>query len=299
MGKSIQKKWFGLATLAGSQIVVDGVKFADGTTATNAYIVKQTGSAAYVVQDTALTHDPEIVFMVNANGLGALLPGQCYINATPFGGSALPCYKIAQFRVDIFDVANSIARETGAPVPDNTTSYSWSTMPAVAAGEADLITGTGAVGAILSVIVDTAGYGYITVPGVTFTGGGVGATATAVLTNGTLTGVTVNTSGSGYTTGATTIAAPAAAVTALATANLTLDAVTSVTVDNAGHYYTVAPNVVIGGDGTSATAHAVVAGGIVTSIVVDTGGSGYTAATATIDPPPASVTATAHATISV
>ena len=126
MGRPIQKKWFGLSAGAGNQIVVNGVKFADGTTATNAYIIKQTGSNAYVVQDTAKTHAPEIVFMVNAAAVGTLLPGQCFITATPFGGSALPCKKIAQFRVDVF-------------APDGTPdSYSWSTQPAVAAGQADL-----------------------------------------------------------------------------------------------------------------------------------------------------------------
>ena len=126
MGRPIQKKWFGLASGAGNQIVVDGVKFADGTTATNAYIIKQTGSNAYIVQDTAMTHAPEIVFMVNATAVGDLLPGQCFITATPFGGSALPCKKIAQFRVDVFAADGTVD------------SYSWSTIPAVAPGQADL-----------------------------------------------------------------------------------------------------------------------------------------------------------------
>lgn len=126
MGKPIQKKWMGLASLGGNQIVVNGVKFADGSTATGAYIIKQTGSNAYVVQDTALTHDPEIVFMVNAAAVGTLLPGQCFITATPFGGVALPCKKIAQYRVDLFEADGSV------------NSYSWSTQPADAAGQADL-----------------------------------------------------------------------------------------------------------------------------------------------------------------
>lgn len=126
MGRPIQKKWFGPATTAGNQIVVNGVRFADGTTATNAYIVKQTGSNAYVVQDTALAHAPEIVFMVAGWALGDLIPGQCYILATPFGGAPLPCTKIAQFRCDLQDIDGSIK------------SYSWSTQPATADGQADL-----------------------------------------------------------------------------------------------------------------------------------------------------------------
>lgn len=126
MGKPIQKRYFGLSATSGNQIVVDAVKFADGTTATGAYIVKQTGSNAYVVQDTALAHEPEIVFMVNATVVGDLLPGQCFITATPFGGAALACEKIAQYRVGVFEADGRI------------TNYSWSTQPAAAAGQADL-----------------------------------------------------------------------------------------------------------------------------------------------------------------
>ena len=140
MGRPIKKSWFGTPVTAGSgHIKVNGVRFADGTTATNAYIVKQTGSNAYVVQDSALAHAPETVFMVNAATLGALLPGQCFILATPFGGSALPCAKIAQFRVDIFNAAKADAEEVGSPIDIAVTSYTWSTQPATALGQADLI----------------------------------------------------------------------------------------------------------------------------------------------------------------
>jgi hypothetical protein len=123
MGRPIQKKWFGLSSGAGNQIVVNGVKWADGATDTDAYIVKQTGSAAYVVSKGPKT---EIVFMVNADNVGDLLPGQCYITATPFGGLALPCKKIAQFRCDLFAADGTVD------------SYSWSTQPATANGQADL-----------------------------------------------------------------------------------------------------------------------------------------------------------------
>jgi hypothetical protein len=126
MGRPIQKKWFGQSTGAGNQIVVNGVKFADGTTATNAYIIKQTGANAYVVQDSAKAHKPEIVFMVNALSTGALKPGQCFITATPFGGSAKACEKIQQFRVSVYNADGSLSN------------YSWSTQPAASAGQADL-----------------------------------------------------------------------------------------------------------------------------------------------------------------
>ena len=160
MGRPIQKKWFGAATVPGNQIVVNGVRFADGTTATSAYIVKQTGSNAYVVQDSALAHAAEIVFMVNAADVGSLLPSQCFILATPFGGSAVPCAKIAQFRVDVY--------ENGT-----INSYSWSNIPATQPGQANLISGSGGVGALLTLAVNLAGAGYFTAPIVTLTGGGI------------------------------------------------------------------------------------------------------------------------------
>jgi len=135
MGRPIQKKWFGPSAGAGNQIVVNGVRWADNTTSLNAYIVKQTGSAAYVVSDGAKT---EIAFMVNANAVGALLPGQCFITATPFGGAALPCETIAQYRVSLYLVPNTVPRETGAPAVSPVGNYRWSKIPATAPGEADL-----------------------------------------------------------------------------------------------------------------------------------------------------------------
>lgn len=66
--------------------------------------------------------------MVNADDVANLAAGQCFILATPFGGSALPCEKIAQFRLSIYEADGTID------------SYSWSTIPATAVGQADLIT---------------------------------------------------------------------------------------------------------------------------------------------------------------
>lgn len=121
MGKPIKKSWFGTGS---GKIVVNGVKWADGTTATSAYIVKQSGDRKYIVSNGTKA---EPVFMVNATAVGGLLPGQCFILATPFGGSARPCEKIAQFRLSIFAEDGTID------------SYSWSTIPATSIGQADLI----------------------------------------------------------------------------------------------------------------------------------------------------------------
>lgn len=123
MGRPIKRKWFGPASANGNQIIVNGVRWADGTTATNAYIVKQTGDRAYIVSNGTKS---EPVFMVNATAVGGLLPGQCFITATSFGGSERPCEKIAQYRLSIYEANGEI------------NDYSWSTQPAVAKGQADL-----------------------------------------------------------------------------------------------------------------------------------------------------------------
>lgn len=125
MGRPIQKKWFGPAA-SGVKIIVNGAKWADGTTATNAYIVKQTGDTAYMVSNG--TTKTEILFLANATAVGGLAAGQCFILATPFGGAAVPCRKIQQFRLSTYEADGS------------TGNYIWSTQPANAAGQADLIT---------------------------------------------------------------------------------------------------------------------------------------------------------------
>lgn len=188
MGRPIKKIWFGTPVTAGSgHIKVNGVKFADGSTSASAYIIKQTGANAYIVQDTALAHDPEIVFMVNATGLGGLSPGECYILATPFGGSARPCEKIQQFRLSVYNADGTISN------------YSWSTQPAVALGEADLIitslanvtlpvvTGTVRVGQVLTTSTGTwsgiapISYTYVWKRGGVAIGGATASTYTLVL----------------------------------------------------------------------------------------------------------------------
>lgn len=125
MGRPIQKKWFGAAASAGAQIIVNGVRWADGTTATSAYIVKQTGDRAYVVSNGSRA---EICFLVNAATVGALSANQCFILCTPFGGTPIPCEKIAQYRLSAYAADGTI---------DN---YRWSAIPAGAIGQADLIT---------------------------------------------------------------------------------------------------------------------------------------------------------------
>ena len=63
----------------------------------------------------------------------------------------------------------------------------------------------------------------------------------------------------------------------------TTNSVETISVINPGFGYTSTPTVTINGDGTGATAHAVLSGvGAITKIIVDNGGNGYTAALVTI-----------------
>jgi hypothetical protein len=58
--------------------------------------------------------------------------------------------------------------------------------------------------------------------------------------------------------------------------SLTPDVIGSVAVLNGGTGYQQVPDVVVGGNGTGATAHAVVVDGVVTEVIVDNPGTGYT-----------------------
>ena len=60
--------------------------------------------------------------------------------------------------------------------------------------------------------------------------------------------------------------------------------VESLSIVNPGYNYQYTPTVTIIGDGTGATAHAIITNGSIQSIVVDDAGDGYTAAIATITP---------------
>jgi hypothetical protein len=304
MGRPIQKKWFGPVSGIGSQIIVTGARFSDDVTATNAYILSQTGSEAYMVQDTAKTHAPEILFMVNANAVAALLPGQCYINATPFGGTALPAETIAQYRISLYDVPNAVATPTGVPAVSSVSNYKWSTIPATKAGEADLVTESAGTGIVDTVAVTTppSGTGYFVAPTVTFPAAGTGATATATINaTGGVTGVTLVTAGSGYTAGALTFSAPpaSAAATATATATQTAGAITAITLGSGGGFYTTAPTVTINpvGGGTGATATASISAGKVTGFTITAPGTGYVTPTVTVAAPPAATTAAGTFTV--
>lgn len=124
--------------------------------------------------------------------------------------------------------------------------------------------------------------GAYTTPVVAIIGNGTTGAATATLNpDNTLNLVQVTNIGQDYTNAfATVIESGTPGSGAEATAVLSTDTIGSITVDTAGTLYAAA-NVFIVGDGTGATATAVIDGGTgaITGITVDTAGTGYTKAT--------------------
>lgn len=74
-------------------------------------------------------------------------------------------------------------------------------------------------------------------------------------------------------------------IEAQATATISTGTISAVTLTKSGNNYDAEPDVTITGNGTGATAIATIAGGVVTGITVLTPGSGYSVATVTIVPP--------------
>ena len=139
-------------------------------------------------------------------------------------------------------------------------------------------TATVSAGVITGITVNSGGTGYTSVPTISFTGGG-GAAATATVAAGVITSIAVTSGGAGYTSAPTVVISGGGGTGATATATVAAGVITGITVTSAGAGYTSAPTVVIsGGGGTGATATATVSAGVITGITVNSGGAGYTSA---------------------
>ena len=133
--------------------------------------------------------------------------------------------------------------------------------------------------------------------GVTITGDGTGATASATVgANGAVTGVTITNPGSGYTAATVGFTGPGTGATADAVVTPS-NAVTAITVAAGGAGYT-APLVTISGGGATTQATATAYGGVnAVAVPLATQGSGYTNPTVDFDMPDGAdgVKAVAHA----
>src|SRR5262249_35496551 len=126
------------------------------------------------------------------------------------------------------------------------------------------------------------GNGFTTASELTLTGGGGTGASIAItgLSNGVVTQISVVGTGSGYTDNPT-VGESGAGTGLVAVAQIGRGQIASIPVIQGGPGYTSPPQVVIDPPTSNAlpilqaTAHAVIAGGVVTSIIVDNPGIGY------------------------
>lgn len=213
------------------------------------------------------------------------------------------------FRINVEDlvVQQKVFENTGVAGFNRTkeyrtlfgTSYFPSTVPAAGGADITFISGSGATafasvsgsGQIDQINITNGGTNYVAPPKVTISGGGgTGATATAVITNGVVTAVNITSAGTGYTSNPAISfnSGSGAVVGAVIGGGGTLAAIQ---MTNTGTGYTTVPNVTISAPalpgGVNAVAVANILNGNVTSISITNPGSGYTSnPTITIDPSP-------------
>lgn len=135
-------------------------------------------------------------------------------------------------------------------------------------------------GVVSGLTLTAGGAGFTSAPLVSITGGGsFGATATATLTPTWVASLTVNKGGSDYAEPPTVVIEGGAGSGAEFTAVLAPRGVGSIALTAGGTGYTSAPTVTIsGGGGSGATATAVLSGGSVVSLTLSAAGTGYTSA---------------------
>lgn len=130
-----------------------------------------------------------------------------------------------------------------------------------------------------SVVITTPGSGYTdgTYNLVFSGGGGTGAAGTYTVSGTIVTGATVTSSGSGYTSTPTVSFPSGGGTGAVGVVSLVSAGLASVTIVHGGTNLTAAPTLTVtGGGGSGATAVATITSGVITSITVTNAGSGYT-----------------------
>jgi hypothetical protein len=139
----------------------------------------------------------------------------------------------------------------------------------------------GSDNAVTGLSLVSGGAGYSSVPSVSFTGGGVGATGSVTLaTTGSIKAVAITSGGTYADDGSYAIAFTGGGGTgATATATVSSGAVTLVTISSGGSGYTSAPTATVTYTGTGTPTAAVLSatvGYAIASVTLSAGGSGYT-----------------------
>ena len=145
-------------------------------------------------------------------------------------------------------------------------------------GSGATATATVNTGQVVGVTITNGGTGYTSAPSVAITGTGSGATGAATLSPASISGVTVVNGGNGYTTNPKLTFQGGGGVNASAVAVLSGTSIAKVNINAPGQNYQQPPAIQFlgGGGGSGAVATPVMGNGGVIAINVTSGGSGYT-----------------------
>jgi hypothetical protein len=138
--------------------------------------------------------------------------------------------------------------------------------------DGSLLSGPGGMAPYSDADLISPGQGYTSAPDVQIVGGGgTGATATAIVSGGYVTGLKITAPGTGYTS------EPTILIGQVTPGGTSGGAINQIIILNGGSNYTSAPTVSFtGGGGSGATATAILTAGIITSFNITNPGSGYT-----------------------
>ncbi|AGN33923.1 structural protein [Synechococcus phage S-CAM8] len=132
-------------------------------------------------------------------------------------------------------------------------------------------------GSVSEITVEGGGTGYTSSPLVSIVGGGgSGASATAIITKGSVSRILINDGGTGYTSQPSITIVGGEGTGATATASVR-GPIKSVSIDNGGQSYTSKPEIILS-SGSGAVAQAIVNDGRIISIAIISAGQGYTTA---------------------
>lgn len=152
----------------------------------------------------------------------------------------------------------------------------------VSPGSGATATATVGGGAVTAIAVGSGGTLYSGAPVVTISGDGTGATATATVSGGVVTAIAITSGGSGYTAATVAITPAGSGATVSPVIDAETGGILSIAVTAGGTGYTGAPNIVITGPGSGATATATVGSGALTLVSVTNGGANYQPIEATV-----------------
>jgi len=199
-----------------------------------------------------------------------------YTSSTVFGGYGFPTISRTPFVVLPFLKTSSASSTIGDFLGYG--SYTTPTfIPAITSQQITTSAGGASItanitgDAVSSLTIGSGGYNYVN-PFISFSGGGgSGAVASLIVSNGVITGYNLSNGGTGYTSAPTCTVSPSPI-----TATISAGGVSGLTIVNGGNYTTTPTIAFVGTTGSGATATVTLTAGVITSYSITSAGTGYT-----------------------